>query len=342
MRALIKSGRGARLRVEDVPAPYPGPGDVLVQVQAVGICGTDIHILHDVYPHADPLIPGHELVGTVIAAGADVDGWSAGERVVSELHTGADLTCETCRSGNPQICPSKRALGTWTDGAFAEQVVLPAWLLHRVPESLSDLAATLIEPGACALHGMLERGRIEAGDEVFVAGHGPIGLLSAQVAIASGASRVIVSGRSRKGTTRLEAAASLNVEVVDADHGNVAQRVLELTGGRGVDVAIETAGASGALHDCLAACRPGGRVTVLGLSGRAVVEFPWDLALLRDLDVVFSFSSKSSSWERTLELTERRQIGGEWMINEAFDLEDWEPAFAAMQNGRAIKVVLTP
>lgn len=342
MRALIKEGREPRLRLGDVQAPEPGPDEVLVQVRAVGICGTDIHILHDVYAHADPLIPGHELVGTVVATGEKVEGWSTGDRVVSELHTGADLTCEICRSGNPQICPAKRALGTWTNGGFAEQVVVPTWLLHRPPESLSDDAATLIEPAACALHGLLERGRVEPGDAVFIAGHGPIGLLSAQVAKAAGAGQVIISGRSRKGTVRLDAARSLDADVIDADQVDVGKRVRELTGGRGVDVAVETAGAPEALRDCIGVCRPGGRVTVLGLSGRSLVEFPWDLAILRDLDVVFSFSSKASSWERTIQLTAENEVGGEWMISDRFGLEEWQSAFAAMEDGSAVKVVLAP
>ena len=341
MRALVKAGAEPRLRLTDVREPEPGPGEVLVDVLAVGICGTDLHILHDVYPHADPLIPGHELVGTVALAGPGTE-WATGARVVSELHTGADRTCEICRSGNPQICPRKRALGTWTDGAFAERLVLPEWLLHAVPDSLSDVHATLIEPAACVVHGLLERGRIDPGDTVFVAGHGPIGLLAAQVALASGASSAIVSGRSRKGTVRLDAARALGVEVIDVDREDVRARLSDLTGGRGVDLAVESAGSPEALADCVAACRPGGRVVVLGLSGHGSAEFPWDAALVRDLDINFSFSSRASSWQRAIELARAGAVGGEQLLSASFGLEDWEPAFAAAQNGQAIKVVLEP
>ena len=164
----------------------PSAEGVLLQIRSVGICGTDVHILHDIYPHADPLVPGHELVGTIVAVGRDVEGWRTGERAVSELHTGADRTCPTCQRGDPQICPGKRALGTWTNGGFAELVALPAWLLHHVPDSVSDRAATLIEPAACSLHGMLERSEVRPSDAVLVVGHGPIGLLGAQVALAAG------------------------------------------------------------------------------------------------------------------------------------------------------------
>lgn len=342
MRALVKRADGPLLELVEVPDPEPGPAEVLVEISSVGICGTDVHILHDVYPHADPLIPGHELVGRVVDVGIDVEGWSHGDRVVSELHTGADRDCPICRSGNPQICPSKRALGTWVDGAFAELVKLPAWLLHRVPPELSDVAATLVEPAACCLHGMLERGRVSEGDAVLVAGHGPMGLLCAQIALAAGASRVVVTGRSRKGTVRLDAARALGLDVIDSDRESVSERVLELTDGRGVDVAVETAGAEQALWDCLGAACPGGRVVVLGLVGRRSVEFPWDLALVRDLDVHFSFSSKDSSWRRVLELAAAGRLGGEELVTHRFSLQDWEAAFEATSNGQAVKVVLEP
>ncbi len=342
MRALVKHGPRPVLALEDVQRPQAGPGEVVVDVAAVGICGTDVHILHDVYPHAEPLIPGHELVGRIAAIGDGVQGYASGERVVSELHTGADRDCAICRSGNPQICPRKRALGTWVDGAFAEQVRLPAWLLHRVPDGLSDLAAALVEPAACSLHGMLERGRVDEGDTVLIAGHGPIGLLGAQIAKAAGAGLVIVTGRSRKGSVRLDAARALGVEVIDTDEEDVARRVAQLTAGAGVDVAVETAGAEAALWDCIGACRPGGRVVVLGLCGQPSVAFPWDQALVRDLDVAFSFSSKASSWERALELAAAGRLGGEALVTHRFGLDDWEDAFAATQSGAAVKVVLQP
>jgi L-iditol 2-dehydrogenase len=342
VRALVKRGSGPVLTLDDVEPPRAGPGEVVVDVAAVGICGTDVHILHDVYAHADPLIPGHELAGRIAAVGEGVEGWAVGDRVVSELHTGADRDCEICRAGNPQICPRKRALGTWVDGAFAEQVALPAWLLHRVPDGLTDVAATLVEPAACSLHGMLERGRIEPGDAVLIAGHGPIGLLGAQIAQAAGARLVIVSGRSRKGSVRLTAARALGVDVIDADSEDVSARVAQLTDGRGVDVAVETAGAQEALWDCIRACRPGGRVVVLGLCGQPSVAFPWDLALVGDLDIAFSFSSKASSWQLALELAASGRLGGEALVTHRFALEQWEDAFAATQSGQAVKVALQP
>jgi L-iditol 2-dehydrogenase len=294
--ALVKRARGEPLAVEERPDPEPAAGEALVAIHATGICGTDVHILEDVYPHAAPLIPGHEFAGSIVALGPgggplgpnvpdlnaeapnanahplglDVEHWRPGDRVVGELHVGACLRCAICHSGNPQVCPSKRALGTWTDGAFAELMTIPTWLLHRPPDGLSDAAATLIEPAACAWHGLFERSHLDPGERVLILGHGPIGLLSAHLAAVAGAGQVILVGRSQRGTARLECARSLGCEVLDASTQDVEDAVAELTDGRGVDVAVETAGAEESLLHCVRCCRRAGRVVVLGLRAAAV------------------------------------------------------------------------
>ena len=342
MKALVKDGAGASFALLEVPEPVPGPDDVVVRVDSVGVCGTDQHILHDVYPHADPLIPGHEFVGEIAAVGAGVKGWSSGDRVVSELHTGACLDCPLCRSGNPQICPQKRALGTWTDGAYAEFVRVPAWLLHRPPPSTDDHQATLIEPAACALHGILERGRLEPGERVLVVGHGPIGILSAQIAATAGAGLVVISGTSRRSTVRLDAARNLGFVVIDSLTEDLDGRVKDLTTGEGFDLAIETAGTEVALAQSIFAVRRGGRVTVLGLSGKSEAIFPWDTALVNDLDLVFSFSSRASSWEHVIDLIANGKIGGDDMISHVLPLAEWKAGYDAIDRGQAVKVVLRP
>jgi len=342
MRALVKREPGAAPVLEERPDPVPAPEEALLAIHAVGICGTDLHILDDVYPHASPLIPGHEFAASIVGLGADVRGWQLGDRVIGELHVGACLQCEVCRSGNPQICPSKRALGTWTDGAFAELVAIPAWLLHRTPDRLSDPAATLIEPAACAWHGLFERSHLDAGDRVLVVGHGPIGLLSAHLAATAGAAQVIVVGRSRRGTARLQCARALGYEVLDASTEDVEREVDRLTGGRGVDLAVETAGAEESLSLCVGACRRGGRVAVLGLSGRATVPLPWDRALQHDLTLAFSFSSRASSWKAALAADAAHPLPAEVLLTYVLGIEDFAAGFDAVRSGRAVKVVLKP
>ena len=320
----------------------PAPGEALVAIRAVGICGTDQHILDDVYPHAEPLIPGHEFAGEIVGLPRDVEGWNVGDRVVGELHVGACRACEICRSGNPQICPSKRALGTWTDGAFAELLAIPTWLLHRIPDRVSDPEATLVEPAACAWHGLIERSELYAGDRVLVVGHGPIGLLSAYIATVRSASQVILVGRSEHGTARLEVARGLGFDVLDAATDDIEDRVAELTGGRGVDLAVEAAGGGTSLATCIKCCRPGGRIVILGLGGHTSVPFLWDLALQRDLTFAFSFSSRASSWEGVLELAQAGKLPAAALLTHTNELHDWRAGFAAIRSGEAVKVVLTP
>ncbi len=310
-------------------------------VRAVGVCGTDLHIFDDVYPHAEPLIPGHEFAGEIVGSADGVEGWQPGDRVIGELHVGACRRCELCRSGNPQICQSKRALGTWADGAFAELLAIPAWLLHRIPEQVSYPAATLVEPAACAWHALRERSRLDPGDTVLIVGHGPLGLLSAQVARFAGAGEVIIVGRSTQGSARLDYARSLGFQVLDAASEDIEARVGELTKGRGVDLAVEAAGSETSLSACVGCCRRGGRIAVLGVSGHERAAFPWDLALGHDLTLAFSFSSRASSWEGVLEMV---RVGGlsTTILTHVIGLEDFAVGLAAARSGAAVKVVLTP
>jgi L-iditol 2-dehydrogenase len=342
MRALVKRRSGEAPAIEERPAPTPVAGEALVAVRAVGVCGTDLHILDDVYGHASPLIPGHEFVGEIVGVGADVERWRPGARVVGELHVGACRACAVCRSAGPQICPHKRALGTWTDGAFAELLTIPVWLLHRAPEGLSDPAATLIEPAACAWHALFERSRLDPGDRVLVLGHGPIGLLCAHLAAAEGARQVIVVGRGRRGSARLGCARALGFEVLDADTQDVAREVDDLTGGLGVDLAVETAGSEQSLSLCVNCCRRGGRVVVLGLSGKPTAPLWWDRAVQYDLTLAFSFSSCPSSWEAVLDPARARALPAEALVTDVLGLGEWRQGVDAIRSGRAVKVVLCP
>jgi len=342
MRALVKRARATAPRLEQRCDPQPAAGEALVAVRATGVCGTDLHIFDDAYPHAEPLIPGHEFAGEIVSIEPpDVEGWKPGDRVVGELHVGACRTCELCISGNPQICPAKRALGTWTDGAFAELLSIPAWLLHGIPASVSYPLATLVEPTACAWHALRERSHIDPGDQVLVVGHGPLGLLCAQVARFAGAGRVILVGRSTRGTARLDCARTLGIEVLDAASEDIEARVAQLTAGRGVDLAVEAAGSEASLNTCLACCRRGGRIAVLGVSGHPRAALRWDLALQHDLTIAFSFSSRASSWEGALEMLRAGALPPTF-VTHVIGLDDWSVGLEAACSGVAVKVVLTP
>ena len=178
MKALVKyqSGDGF-VELRDVKIPEIKNDEVLIRVKACGICGSDIHILHDEFKNYPPVILGHEFSGEIAEVGKKVDGWNKGDRVVSELHIEACRVCYLCRNGQAQICPKKRAIGSGSNGAFAEYMKVPTWLLHRIPESVSFEAAALTEPTAISIDAIIETGKVKPGDFVAITGPGPIGLL---------------------------------------------------------------------------------------------------------------------------------------------------------------------
>ena len=296
MLALVKTERGeGHLALVDRPEPSPAPGWVSIAVTYAGICGTDLHILHDRFPSWPPVTLGHEFVGTVTAVGGGVDLGLVGTRVVSEPHSMACGTCYLCRRGIAELCADKRSPGWGIDGAFAGMIALPAHLLHRVPAGLTDRTAALAEPMAVAVTA-LSRGRVEPGDTVVVVGPGPVGLLLAVAARALGAANVVVVGRGP--SERLRFAASLGLDTaIDIETD---AHVRELTAGRGADLVVEATGSAAAIALALTIVRRRGRLIAVGLSGHPDVPVPWDLAVTRAVDVAFSMSSSGTAWDPAL------------------------------------------
>ena len=195
MQALVKTQKGSGfIELRDAPEPSPGAGEVLIEVKACGICGTDIHVWHDQFPYWPPVIMGHEFSGEIVAAGPETGLFKVGDRVVGEPHTQACGHCYLCRTGNIQICALKRSPGWGIDGAFTKYLKMPERLLHRIPDSMSYDLAALVEPTANTVHDVVERARVAAGDFVLVLGPGPIGLLAALTARAAGARAVAIVG----------------------------------------------------------------------------------------------------------------------------------------------------
>lgn len=344
MRAVMKTGRGPGLvELREVPEPRPGPGEVLIRVAAAAICGSDLHIRKDEHPYWPPVVLGHEFAGTVEAVGPGVTGYAPGDRVVSETSTGSCGDCFLCRSGNRQICEHKRAAGIGVHGGFAPKVVMPAGLLHRVPDTVPLEDAALSEPTAIAVHAVVERARVAPGETVVITGPGPIGLLCLQVARAAGARPIVVSGTPADAALRLPTAAALGADAtVNVAEASLHERVMGLTGGRGADVVIETSGAPAAIEAAPALARRLGRVCAVGITGRPAVSFPWDVAVFRGLEVQFSFSSRHTSWITALQLLASGAVRVRPLVTMIVPLDRWEEAFDAQEQGRAIKALLVP
>lgn len=344
MRALVKTDRGpGHLELREVPTPQPRPDEVLIRVCACGICGSDLKIQDDQHPYSPPVVIGHEFAGEIAGVGADVAGWSLGDRVVSEQHTGACGRCRQCLTGNAFACASKRAPGYWVDGGFAEFIKVPAWLLHRIPDSLSFIEAAFTEPSAVAVHGVLERTGITPEDVVLVLGCGPIGLVAARMAQVAGASRVIITGTDRDEKARLPKARELGIDrVVNVERDDLAALVADLTGGEGADVVIELSGAPAAVAQCFRLARRLGRVGIIGQPPTDEVAIPYREALFRALAVSFTYSSKYTSWERALSLFARGAVIPSQFVTHVLPLREWKQGFDLSRSGEAVKVVLEP
>jgi L-iditol 2-dehydrogenase len=345
VKALRKlRAEDTHLELVDVDPPAAAPGWAVLDVTYAGICGTDVHITHNSFPSYPPVTLGHEFLGVVASVGEGVGegvtGIAPGTRVVCEPHSLACGICHLCRRGHAELCAAKRSPGWGIDGAMAAQVAVPAHLLHVVPHQVTDRAAALTEPTAIVVSGY-ERAPVPLGGTVLVVGPGPIGILSALVARAAGAGRVVLTGRPSS-KARLELAASLGLETwLEDSPADIAERAHAETGGRGMDLVVETSGSPGGIGTCVAAARRRGRMLVLGVPDGPSVEVPWGVAMNRALDVAFSLSSSWSSWDEALALLAVGAVDPPPLAT-VFPLHRWEDAFAALADRTAVKAVIDP
>ena len=344
MKALVKTKKGpGNLELRDVPVPQVGAGEVLLKVLAAGVCGTDLHVRDDTFPYWPPVILGHEFCGRVEKLGEGVTLVAVGDRVVGEPHTRACGHCPLCRTGNIQICPSKRSPGWGIDGAMAEYLVMPQHLLHKIPDSISDAAGGAIEPTANAVHDVLERAGVEAGDFVVVVGPGPIGLLAAMTARAAGAREVVVLGTSSDEAMRLPKARSLGfAHAINVQKQDAAELVAERTGGTGADLVVECSGSQAGIASTVALVRKKGRICAIGLPGAESVMFPYKAAAFKVADLYFCLSTSYTSWQKAIHLVGAGLIDVEAIISHREPLVNWEQVFKDIDNQRALKAVLIP
>ena len=343
MLALTKTGKGEGLMALcERPIPAYGEDEVLIRVAYSGICGTDIHILHDQFAYYPPVILGHEFSGVVEAVGARVTDFSIGERVVGEPHNRACGKCYLCRNGHIQNCADKRSIGWGIDGSFTNYVVMPEKLLHKIPEGLSLRDAAMAEPCAIVAHQLLERARVTPGDCVVVMGVGPIGLLAAQMAKIAGAGKVILCGTSADVDYRLKIADALGCYdlFINVQTEDVAAIVAKETG-IGADLVVEASGAGSAIRTAIKVLKKWGTLCAIGMTAAPTVEIPWNEAMMKVLDVQFNMSSSYGGWDIALKLMASGKLQVSPMIG-VRPLREWKEAFADLEAGRAMKLLLQP
>jgi threonine 3-dehydrogenase len=326
----------------DIPIPDYGPGDVLIEVLATSICGTDLHILEWEQWAADhvvtPVTVGHELSGTVVARGNDVTEPEVGQLVSVESHV-IDNTCTWCRTGQGHLCPNTELLGVHRDGAFAEYVVVPAQNAWVDPPDMSLSIASLQENFGNAVH-VASVPEI-AGRKVLVTGSGPVGLMSIAVAKARGARAVIATDIS---DYRLELAMNVGATLVlNPSKDDMAKVISDATRGEGVDVLFEMSGAPAAIEAGFAALKPGGEAALLGLTSKQI-EFNLDDNIIFKGATVYGIVGRRL-WQTWLEMRGLIRSGAvdlSPIVTHRFALDDYDKAFDLMKSGQCGKVVMFP
>jgi threonine 3-dehydrogenase len=341
MRALAKTRAEPGLEIIDAPVPTPGPGEVQLQIEAASVCGTDRHIyLWDRWAAENiqtPVILGHELAGRVVAAGSGVTRVREGDLVGVESHLFCGM-CAQCRAGSPHLCRELRVIGAHVNGGFAEYVVIPE--ANAVESNgLDPAVVALQEPMGNAVHAAF----VEpiAGRTVAVTGCGPIGLCAVGIAKAAGATWVVATDTE---PYRLELATQMGADLVlNGRSPETVAKVLEATGGNGVDVVLEMSGSAAALDQGLRFVTRGGRISLLGIFGEPVAVDLSNLVIEKGVRVHGVFGRRIyDTWERTQDLLRSGALDVAPILTHRFDLADWQQGFDLLGSRHAGKVVLTP
>lgn len=338
MRAVQKWGDGRDgMGLMNVPEPTSGPHDLLVEVGAVGICGSDLHIWNDRKEHRRPVTLGHEFAGVIIAKGQEVaDCWRIGDRICSDLET------------------LDGRVGTHVNGAYAERVAIPERLAHRLPDNLSFEEGALIEQVTCMSHSLMHRTRIHPADFVVITGPGPIGLTMLQMVKLYSPRAVLVTGL-RSDTRRLEKAQELGADHVFYSEDDPVAGVLRLTGGAGADVVIDCSGGETAITQATRMVKNGGWVTVIGLWGHDIkinidripynnltVRGGWGWDGMEYADQAVRMAAGWHSWEKALQIMAMDRVRLTPMITRRVCLETWREAFESLEAKQEIKVMIYP
>ena len=330
MRAVVFQAPG-QLSVQDVPDPTPGRGDVVVEVAGVGICGTDIHVLDGDYAGTQfPLVPGHEVSGTVVALGSEVTGVAVGDRVVVDP-TLACGHCERCVNGRYNLCLNWNCFGVArADGASAQYLAAPAPNAYRLPDGVDLHQATMVEPLSCAIRAYDVLPRL-LGEHYLVYGAGTMGLLLAQLAPRAGAASVTVVDPNEG---RRALAREVGIETVVASAAELDRPSW--------DVVIDATGVIAAIEDGLPRVKPGGTFQQFGVAPADATARYLPISIVRDEITMVGSAASKHTFARAVELFAAGAIASRPMFSHAFVLDDYEQAMAMFRRGEGRKLQIRP
>ncbi|MCQ4083635.1 zinc-dependent alcohol dehydrogenase family protein [Streptomyces sp. RB6PN25] len=329
MRAVVVTEPG-RTAVVEMPDPLPGPGEVVIRVSSCGLCGTDMHIVGGELPSVRyPVVPGHELVGDVVAVGEDVPGVAVETRVAVDPNMPCG-SCHYCRIGRGNLCDDYSAVGVTQNGGFAELMTVPARCCHVLPDSLSAAAAGLVEPLSCAVHGLNRLPR-RPGEHYLIYGAGTMGLMMAAVVRNAGAASVSVVDLNEE---RVAFARSFGVD-------SVATEAAALDRPQGFEVVIDATGVIAAIEDGLGRVRKGGTFLQFGVADPArTADFSPFRVYNQEIDIIGSMAVHNSFQPAIDMLASGLELDA--LVSHVFGLEEFDEALATFRAGVGRKIHIAP
>jgi len=339
MKALWYSAP-KKFEIRQVPIPKVGDDDVLLKVSCCGICGTDAHIDEGEFIARFPLIPGHESIGKIVEMGKNVKGFDIGDRCVADVGITCD-TCFYCRRGQSLLCEDFNSRGVTQDGGFAEYIVYQQKKLYKI-HNLSDEEATLLEPAACAIHG-LDKLNPQVGIEVLLMGAGPTGLILAQLLKQNGASRVVIAAN--KGI-KMDIAKQLNAadEYIELDRQNPEGQWAKLKQDNpyGFDVVVEATGVEKLANDSINYVRRGGTLMIYGVyENKALVHWPPSKIFGDEIQIIGSFS-QTFCFPRAVAYLDSGKVNVKGMVTDVFTLDEYGKALEKMKTRNTLKIAIKP
>ena len=342
MKAWVWKGVGELTLDERYPDPQAKPGWVVLKVRSAGVCSTDVAIIGGKFDAGSPpAVLGHEICGEIVEVGAGVTAAKVGERVVVETSVACGF-CPKCRSGNKHLCKDAGEIGFPPfDGGYAEYVAVPQGCVRRMPEAMTDDQGAILEASICPF-GRIYREGLRVGSSVLVQGAGVAGLAFIQAARLQGARKVIVAARNPR---RLEQAKRFGADVaVNVKDEDLVSRVLEETGGEGVDLSIDAAGAPSTLDAAVKACAKGGKVVLYGIPpDDAPVQFPVKDLIFRQI-TVGGGTNNELAWTPLMDLVAAGRFNVADMVTHRFSFSELPEAvdLVGRHPDDLIKAVIRP
>jgi L-iditol 2-dehydrogenase len=334
MKAVVKFDKGkGNMEIRQVNIPKIKNNEVLIKIKAASVCGSDIHIWEGEHDLDTPIIMGHEFSGQIVEVGSEVKNYKVSDRVVGELRHEYCKVCKLCKQGNTHLCYSKKAPGFQKPGFYAEYVTMPEEMLHRIPDNVSFEEASMCEPAAVVLTGLLELTKIEPEDIVVIIGAGPIGLIAQQMAKIAGARAVVMVAYNK---IRVQKSKELNIDYFIDDRSiNVKDFMDNLTNGLGADVVVDCTGTANGINLGIDILRKLGRLCIIGYPvGELSINM--QKAVYKAINIICTYATTGTSWDRVLSMLERGALDLGTLISHREPLENYEKIYLETKNKKGI------